>query len=127
MIKDYIFAVTDLEAFRKSLVTLDSTLVSKDTEGNVYLNTPTTMVYYKGNQSVAMVRLEEESLTEIGSFANVVLVGEAKEQYIKGPLDVKWIKRLVYHDIYDVTLTTFIDDEGNTQRISPPYLHCVFA
>jgi len=127
MITDYIFAVTDLEAFRVSLLSIESDLVSIGEDGVATILSPTTMIKYKGNQSVAIARIDTNSLSELSSFASMVLVGEAKQSFIKTNDDVNWLNEDLYHSIHSIEPITYIDDYGFEQSYIPSKLHCVFA
>ena len=112
MIKDYIFAITNLTLFRESLLTSDSYLVSV-TNGEGTIKSPTTLVSYNGNQSVATVRGSAEDLAEMDKFSSVVLCGEGVN--VKDETDITWIDKDLYYSIYDISVP-------NT-----PIIHCVFA
>jgi len=116
---DYIFAVTDLINFRATLSTMVSDLVI---DSKVVL--PTTMINYKENQSVAMVRTTQDNLEEIQSLADVVLCGHGVN--IKTESDVTWINKDLYYEIYDISPITTTDEYGES-TYTPSKLHCVFS
>ena len=125
--KDYIFAVTDLTAFRDSLLNIGSDLVNIDESGSATIKSATTMIKYNGNQSVAIARINPATLVELGSFASMVLVGEAKNMCINSNDDVNWTDEALYHTIHSIDPVTYTDDDGTEHVYTPPKLHCVLA
>lgn len=126
--RDCIFVVDDLTAFREALLASDSPLVHHDPEdGTARILPPTTMIHYSGNQSVAIARLDAAQLTEIGKFTNLIKVGEAKDQRITCNDDVLWIDEEAYYAVYDATPVTSIDEDGNESTFDKPKPHCVLA
>lgn len=124
--KDYIFAVTNLVTFRDSLLTSNSKLVNINEDNIATLNINTTMIKYNGNQSVAIARIDDAQLAEIKSFDALVVVGNAKIDFINSNDDVNWIDENLYHAIHNIDEVTFIDGEGIEQSYTPAKLHAVF-
>ena len=124
MIKDYIFAVTDLEAFRSSLLTSNSKLVNVSEDGIATIQSPTTMIKYNGNKSVAMSRIDESYLAEVLALGNITLCGSGVN--VKTIDDVSWTDKALYHSIHNIETVTLTDEEGE-HSYTPPLLHCVFA
>ena len=126
--KDYIFAVTDLEDFREALLASDSDLVTTaEDSGVATIQSATTMVHYNGNQSVAIARLQLQALVDMQGLAGIEMVGQASGAFIKGEKDITWINKELYYSIYDITPRTFTDEDGAEHTHTPPFLHCVFA
>ena len=126
--KDYIFAVTDLEGFREALLASDSDLVTTaEDSGVATIQSATTMVHYNGNQSVAIARLQLQALVDMQGLAGIEMVGQASDMFIKKIDDVTWSNKDLYYSIYDITPRTFADEDGAEHTYTPPALHCVFA
>lgn len=131
MIKDYLFASTDLDAFRNSLANHIGTIASLTDEGSVRLDSTKSRVYYNGNQSVAVVRVRNnQELDLLNSLDAFVQIGEAKAQFIRSIDDIEFIEggEPLYYSIYDKQPTTFTDEEtGETMTHNPPKLHGALA
>lgn len=128
MIKDYIFAVTDLTAFRASLLLSDSSLVHVDVESNTAtLAITKTAMCINNTQAVFLTRSDSDLLTELESLPNLTLCGEAATQYIASADDVTWLNKPLYHSIYDISPVIYTDEEGVEQTYNKPVLHAAFA
>ena len=122
---DYIFAVINLNTFRAALRHVDSNLVSIDEDGVATIRSPTTMVKYNGNQSVAICRINATEAAEMQTFDSVKLCGSASK--IEKHEDVNWVDEALYYSIHEVTPIEFTDEDGVVSAHTPPKLHCVFA
>jgi len=125
--KDYIFAVTDLAAFRVSLLAADSDIVNTDWDGVATIQSAVTMVKYNGNQSVAIARINDCELAEMSKIPELELVGQAAVDFIKSYDDVVWSNESLYYSIHDITTVTNTDEDGVEHSYTPPKLHCIFA
>ena len=107
--------MTDLPAFRASLLAAESDLVSE--EGELLL--ASSYVKHTPDKCVFILRFESSLMPELSAFA-MTLVGEAKHKYIQSNGDVNWIDEHLYRSIHSIEPITFTDDEGIQQTVTPP-------